>query len=55
MGAFYGGVDGVWDGEMGEGAGGAGGREYGDVGLDVEYLGELCAVRARATEDVGER
>jgi len=30
---------------MGEGACGTGGREYGDVGVDVEYLGELCAVR----------
>jgi len=35
----------VWDGEVGEGVGGAGGREYRDVGVDVEYVGELCAVR----------
>jgi len=38
-------MGGVWDGEMGEGVGGAGGREYGDVGVDAGDVGELCAVR----------
>ncbi len=40
-------MEGVWDGEMGEGVGGTGDCEYGDVGVDVEYLGELCAGRGR--------
>lgn len=44
VGAFHDGVVGFWHREVGEGVGGAGGREYADGCVDVGAVGRVCGV-----------